>query len=118
MENILELKNITKIFPGGKALDSVVFNLEYGEVHALIGENGAGKSTLVKIITGVYHATEGEIFYEGKKVTWRTPLESVNKGIAAIYQEPSIFPDLSIAENIFMGHQYFNKYTRKISWKK
>ncbi|MDD3521113.1 MAG: sugar ABC transporter ATP-binding protein [Actinomycetota bacterium] len=116
-EYILELKNITKIFSGGPALDDVDFSLKYGEVHSIIGENGAGKSTLIKIITGVYSLTSGKIIYEDKDTVWSSPIESINKGIAAIYQEPAIFPDLNIAENIFMGHQAYNKYTRKISWR-
>ena len=114
-EYILELKNITKIFSGGAALDDVDFSLKYGEVHSIIGENGAGKSTLIKIITGVYFPTSGKIIYEGEDIVWSSPMESINSGIAAIYQEPAIFPDLNIAENIFMGHQSYNKYTRKIS---
>ena len=116
-EYILELKNITKIFSGGAALDDVDFSLKYGEVHSIIGENGAGKSTLIKIITGVYFPTSGKIIYEGEDIVWSSPMESINSGIAAIYQEPAIFPDLNIAENIFMGHQSYNKYTRKISWR-
>ena len=116
-EYILELKNITKIFSGGPALEDVDFSLKYGEVHSIIGENGAGKSTLIKIITGVYSLTGGKIIFEGEDIIWANPMESINKGIAAIYQEPAIFPDLNIAENIFMGHQNYNKYTRKILWK-
>ena len=116
-EYILELKNITKIFSGGPALEDVDFSLKYGEVHSIIGENGAGKSTLIKIITGVYSLTGGKIIFEGEDIVWANPMESINKGIAAIYQEPAIFPDLNIAENIFMGHQNYNKYTRKILWK-
>ncbi len=116
-EYILELKNITKIFSGGPALEDVDFSLRYGEVHSIIGENGAGKSTLIKIITGVYSLTAGKIFLEGKEIAWTNPMESKMQGIAAIYQEPAIFPDLNIAENIFMGHQGYNKYTRKIAWK-
>jgi len=117
MENILELKKITKIFPGVKALDQVDFNLKYGEVHAIVGENGAGKSTLVKIITGVYKASSGEIYYEGKKVEWKNPLEAQRSGIAAIYQELNGYPELSVAENIFIMNQKINKITRKIDWK-
>ncbi len=116
-KNILELRNITKQFPGVTALKDVDFDLHAGEVHALVGENGAGKSTLVKIITGVLEPTHGEIIYEGEQVSWHDPKESINKGIAAIYQDPAIFPDLNVAENIFMGHQPHNKTTRKINWR-
>ncbi len=114
--NILELRKITKQFPGVTALREVDFALRRGEVHALVGENGAGKSTLVKIITGVLEPTQGEILYEGRPVVWDNPQESIRRGIAAIYQEPAIFPDLNVAENIFMGHQPVNPITRKIGW--
>ena len=73
---VLELKNITKVFPGVKALDNVRFDLREGEVHALMGENGAGKSTLIKVITGVYQCDEGEIFFDSKPVVIKTPLEA------------------------------------------
>ena len=116
-ENILELRKITKQFPGVTALKDVDFDLQAGEVHALVGENGAGKSTLVKIITGVLNPTHGEIIYEDKPVTWHNPQDSIKRGIAAIYQEPAIFPDLNVAENIFMGHQPHSQTTRKINWR-
>jgi len=116
-EKILELRNITKEFPGVVALNNVDFDLKYGEIHALVGENGAGKSTLVKIITGIHPQTSGDIIYEGESVLWHSPIESIRRGIAAIYQEPTIFPDLNIAENIFMGHQRYNNITRKINWR-
>jgi rhamnose transport system ATP-binding protein len=116
-EKILELRNITKEFPGVVALNNVDFNLKYGEIHTLVGENGAGKSTLVKIITGIYTQTSGDIIYEGESVLWHSPIESIRRGIAAIYQEPTIFPDLNVAENIFMGHQRYNNITRKINWR-
>lgn len=115
--NILELRQITKQFPGVTALKDVDFDLQSREVHALVGENGAGKSTLVKIITGVLQPTHGEIMYEGISISWHDPKESIKKGIAAIYQDPAIFPDLNVAENIFMGHQPHNKTTRKINWR-
>ena len=118
MENrILELKKITKEFPGVLALEDVDFDLKKGEVHALVGENGAGKSTLVKIITGVLTQTSGNIIYNGNNVAWGNPLDATRSGIAAIYQEPTIFPDLNVAENIFMGHQDYNSISRKIKWR-
>lgn len=117
-EYILQLTNITKYFPGVTALKDVNFDLKPGEVHALVGENGAGKSTLVKIITGVLQPSEGTILYEGEEVQWDGTLDSVRKGIAAIYQEPAIFPDLNVAENIFMGHQPKYNFPGNIQWKK
>ena len=117
-EKILELKNITKYFPGVTALQDVDFDVRPGEVHALVGENGAGKSTLVKIITGVLQPSGGKIQYEGQEVRWSSTLESVKSGIAAIYQEPAIFPDLNVAENIFMGHQPKHRFPGNIQWKK
>jgi rhamnose transport system ATP-binding protein len=104
-EYVLELKGITKIFPGVKALDQVHFTLRKGEVHALMGENGAGKSTFIKVITGVHKADEGELLLDGKKTVWKNPLEAAVSGIAAVYQHPTSYPDLTVTENIFMGHE-------------
>jgi rhamnose transport system ATP-binding protein len=114
---ILELKGITKTFPGVKALDNVHFQLKPGEIHALMGENGAGKSTFIKVITGVHTPDEGEMFLRGEKVQFTNPKEAQEQGIAAIYQHVTHYPDLSVTENIFMGHEKVNKFTRKINWK-
>ena len=105
-EYLLEMKNITKIFPGVKALDSVQFNLRAGEIHALVGENGAGKSTFIKTLTGVHQPDGGEIILEGKKVVMSDPIVAQKYGIAAIYQHAASYPDLSVAENIFIGHEF------------
>ncbi|MBN1992714.1 MAG: sugar ABC transporter ATP-binding protein [Anaerolineae bacterium] len=102
---ILQMFNISKHFGGIQALRDVSFDLRPGEVHALLGENGAGKSTLIKIITGVYQPDTGEIHLHGQPIAFLDPLASRQRGIAAIYQEPSLFPDLDIAENIFVGRQ-------------
>ena len=102
---ILQMLNISKHFGGIQALRDVSFDLHAGEVHALLGENGAGKSTLIKIITGVYQPDSGEIHLHGQPIVFPNPLVSRQHGIAAIYQEPSLFPDLDIAENIFVGRQ-------------
>lgn len=102
---ILEMTHMSKSFAGVHALRDVQFDLLPGEVHALLGENGAGKSTLIKIITGVHHPDTGEIRLNGQTVAFANPLEARQRGIAAIYQEPSLFPDLDIAENIFVGRQ-------------
>jgi len=104
-EYILELKNITKIFPGVKALDKVNFQLKQGEIHALMGENGAGKSTFIKVITGVHRADGGEMFLDGRKVDFRSPVDGQKAGIAAIYQHVTSYPDLTVAENIFINHE-------------
>ncbi len=99
----VELKNICKSFPGVKALDNVTFAVEEGTVHVLVGENGAGKSTLIKILNGMYTADEGEIYVFGEKVTTHNPRYMKELGIATIYQELNPVPDLTIAENIFLG---------------
>ena len=100
---VLQVKNISKLFPGVKALKGVSIDFYPGEVHALVGENGAGKSTLVKIISGVYTPTEGTIFYEGKQQDFKTPRQARDSGISVIHQELSIANDLTVAENIFLG---------------
>ncbi len=107
---LLELKNITKIFPGVKALDNVQFQLKRGEIHALMGENGAGKSTFIKVITGVHSPDGGEMFLDGKKVAFRGPNDARDAGIAAIYQHVTCYPDLSVTENIFMGHEKIGRF--------
>ena len=117
IENIIEVKKVTKVFPGIIALDEVDFELRKGEVHAIVGENGAGKSTLVKTITGVLKQTSGSIYYEGKEINWQSPINAQLAGISAIYQEPTLYPDLNVLENIFMLNQKLNKITRKINWK-
>lgn len=101
----LQLKNISKSFPGVKALDDVNINLRAGTVHAVVGENGAGKSTLMKIINGLHKRDNGTIFLDGKEVSFSGPMESAGAGIAMIYQELNFFPELTIAENIFMKRQ-------------
>jgi len=104
-EYILELKGITKLFPGVKALDNVDFQIKEGEIHALMGENGAGKSTLIKVITGVHQPNAGSIFLNDKKVSFRTPRDAQAAGVAAIYQHVTAYPHLTVTENIFMGHE-------------
>lgn len=102
---LLELSGISKSFPGVKALDNVHFQLKPGEIHAIMGENGAGKSTFIKVITGVHQADEGDIFLDGKKTSFRLPLDAQKAGIAAIYQHVTSYPHLTVAENIFIGHE-------------
>ena len=104
-EYLLELSGISKSFPGVKALNNVHFTLKPGEIHAIMGENGAGKSTFIKVITGVHKADEGKIILDGKEVEFKSPLDAQKAGIAAIYQHVTSYPHLSVAENIFMGHE-------------
>ncbi|MGE4549620.1 MAG: sugar ABC transporter ATP-binding protein [Intestinibacillus sp.] len=103
-EVVVELRNIRKVFPGVVALDNMSLQLRAGEVHGLIGENGAGKSTLIKTLTGVYKPDEGEIFVDGKQVTFQQPSEAREKGIACVYQELNIVKELSITDNMFIGN--------------
>ena len=105
-EYLLEMNHITKIFPGVKALDDVSFNLKKGEIHAIVGENGAGKSTFIKTLTGVHQPDGGEIILDGEKIVMSDPLVAQKHGIAAIYQHAASYPDLSAAENIFIGHEF------------
>jgi len=109
-EVILEVENVSKSFPGVKALDKVSFNLRKGEVHALVGENGAGKSTLMKILSGVYQADEGTIRYKGKDVVFRDSTQARDAGIGIIYQELNLIPHLSVAANIFIGREPLTKF--------
>lgn len=103
MEACLQAKNITKVFPGVKALTNISIDFYPGEAHALVGENGAGKSTLIKIMAAVYTATEGSVYLDGKECKFRSPKEALDAGIAVIQQELSIAPDLTVAQNIFLG---------------
>ena len=113
---VLELKGITKTFPGVTALSGVQFELQRGEIHALMGENGAGKSTFIKIITGVHQPDEGTIHLEGKDVRFAAPMDAQESGIAAIYQHVTCYPDLTVTENIFMGHEKVKGIARRIDW--
>jgi putative multiple sugar transport system ATP-binding protein len=115
-ENILEMKNITKTFPGVKALDDVNFQVEKGEIHCLVGENGAGKSTLMKVLSGVYPHGEysGDIVLNGEIQKFYSISDSERAGIAIIYQELALIPELSVYENIFLGHEI--KKGRLIDW--
>lgn len=102
---LLELRNVSKYFPGVTALDRVHLTVYPGEVHILLGENGAGKSTLVKILTGAYTLDAGEFLWEGRPVRLTGPDDGLRLGIAAVYQELSLVPHLTVAENIFLAHE-------------
>lgn len=105
MSSLLRMTGIVKTFPGVQALQNVDFEVNVGEVHALMGENGAGKSTLLKVLTGVYPAEAGEIQFEGRKIAPRSPQDATRIGISAVYQELNLAPNLSIAENIVIGRE-------------
>lgn len=107
---LLEVKNVSKGFPGVQALSDVSISLFSGSVHALVGENGAGKSTLIKIICGAYQADNGQIFFEGKPVEISDPSTALNLGIVPVHQELNLQPYLSVAENIFIGRQPKNRF--------
>jgi ribose transport system ATP-binding protein len=109
-EAILEVENVSKKFPGVKALDNVSFDLRKGEVHALVGENGAGKSTLMKILSGVYQADEGTIRYKGTAVSFHDVTQARDAGIGIIYQELNLIPHLSVAANIFIGREPLTRF--------
>ncbi|HET6412120.1 MAG TPA: sugar ABC transporter ATP-binding protein [Anaeromyxobacter sp.] len=104
-EVVLRMEGINKAFPGVQALSNMTLDLRHGEVHAVCGENGAGKSTLMKLITGVYQPDSGTMTLNGERLVVRNPNDAYAKGIAIIFQETSLFPELTILENIFMGHE-------------
>ena len=114
MAPIIELKGVGKEFFGVAALDDVNFTLERGEVHSLLGENGAGKSTLTKIIAGVYKATTGEVLFEGKEFFFANPAEALKNGIAMVFQETSLVPSLTVAQNLYLGNEKFLNRLRGI----
>ncbi|MCP4398503.1 MAG: sugar ABC transporter ATP-binding protein [bacterium] len=114
-ENILEIKGLTKVFPGVRALSNVDFTLKKGEIHALMGENGAGKSTLIKALTGVYKRDGGTVAFEGKEIDCTSPLHAQELGISTVYQEVNMAPNLSVAENIFLGREPMKR--GRIAWK-
>ena len=113
---LLEMKNITKTFPGVKALDNVNLQVEEGEIHALVGENGAGKSTLMNVLSGIYPfgSYEGDIIYNGEVCKFGTIKDSEEKGIVIIHQELALIPYMTIGENMFLGNERGHKY--KINW--
>ena len=113
-ENVLEMHGVCKSFPGVRALHDVGFALRKGEIHALMGENGAGKSTLIKVMTGVYEKDAGRIEVDGKPVHFRSPQEAQETGIGTVYQEISLCPNLTVAENMFIGRGRYSV----VRWKR
>jgi len=112
---LVEMKGISKSFPGVQALENVDFDLRAGEIHALLGGNGAGKSTLIKVLTGVLKPERGTIFLQGKEVTIRSPQHAQELGISTVYQEINLCPNLSVAENILIGREPMKRGV--IDWK-
>src|SRR2546427_2019046 len=112
---LLEAKSITKVFAGVQALKAVSFDLLEGEVHALVGENGAGKSTLIKIMTGAVKADVGTFFVSGRRVPYNDPGIARSLGIAAIYQQPALFPHLTVSENIALALEA-GSWWRRVNW--
>ena len=113
--NLLEMKQIEILFPGVKALDKVDFSLRAGEIHSLLGENGAGKSTLIKCLTGVHRMDTGTITLQGKEIHPQSPQHAMELGISTVYQEVNLCPNLTVAENIFVGRQPM--YHGQIDWR-
>ena len=115
---LLRMENITKDFPGVRALDAVTFNLEHQSVHAIVGQNGAGKSTLINILNGSQGKDSGQIILSGKEVDIQSAVTAIDLGIACIHQEMYVFPDMSIAENIFIGNMPTKGKVGHIDFKK
>src|SRR5687768_4747370 len=105
MAELLEMRGVSKVFPGVRALDNVDFTVRRGEIHALMGENGAGKSTLIKALTGAEPRDGGDVFLDGKPIRPRSPKDAQRLGISTVYQEVNLVPNLSVAENLFLGRQ-------------
>src|SRR5256885_16368545 len=116
-EPTIELRGISKGFGAVQALQNVDLSLYPGEVHALVGENGAGKSTLVKILAGIHRPDAGVVKVGGEVVELRSPTQAQALGIAVVYQEPMLFPDLDVAENVFMGRHPRDRFGR-VDWKR
>src|SRR3954470_9420421 len=108
MTPVLEVRNITKRFPGVLANDHISFTLEAGEIHAFLGENGAGKSTLMNILYGLYDPDEGQIFINGKQVTIRGPNDAIHRGLGMVHQHFMLVPTLTVAENVMLGTEITN----------
>ena len=113
-ENVVEFRKATKLYAGVPAIEGVDFQLRRGEIHALVGENGAGKSTLTKALSGVVTLTSGQLFVDGVEVSPKTPLEARHLGIAMVFQENSLVPTMTVAQNLFLGQEHFYNRLRGI----
>ncbi|RUW83207.1 sugar ABC transporter ATP-binding protein, partial [Mesorhizobium sp. M8A.F.Ca.ET.059.01.1.1] len=107
MQPIVRLENVTKNYRGVPAVKNVTFELRKGEIHALLGENGAGKSTLTKIIAGVVDATSGKMFHKGQEIAYASPHAALEAGIAMVFQETSLVPSMTVAQNLYLGTEKF-----------
>src|SRR5512134_3259 len=116
VKNIVKMSGTAKSFPGVVALEDVDFSLQKGEIHAIMGENGAGKSTLIKVLTGVEQPDKGTIELDGKLVQVRSPQHSQELGISTVYQEVNLCTNISVAENIMLGHEPYR--FGSIDWRK
>ena len=114
--SLLSLRNVSKSYAGVPALRSVSLSIEPGEVHALMGENGAGKSTLIKILAGVVPADKAEIAIDGRRIAIDSPNAAFDHGLRFIHQELNVVPALSVAENIFLGRPYPQRFGRLVDW--
>jgi ribose transport system ATP-binding protein len=113
---LLELRGVSKSFPGVQALRAIDLDVRAGEVHAIVGENGAGKSTLIKLLSGVYMRDAGSIHFNGQEVSFASPHESQRAGIRTLYQEPNVLPQLTVAENIYLGSEPHHRWLPLIDW--
>jgi simple sugar transport system ATP-binding protein len=110
MKPLIEMRSVTKEYRGVPAVTKVDFTLNEGEVHALVGENGAGKSTLTKMMCGVTQLTSGEMLLDGKPVNFSTPAEALENGVAMVFQETSLVPSMTVAQNLYLGDEkMFNR---------
>ncbi|HSY85723.1 MAG TPA: ATP-binding cassette domain-containing protein, partial [Verrucomicrobiae bacterium] len=107
MAPLVDMQKITKSYRGVPAVRDVDFDLRKGEIHALLGENGAGKSTLTKVMAGVVEATSGRMLYRGREVSYASPFEALRDGIAMVFQETSLVPSMTVAQNLYLGDEKF-----------
>ena len=116
MDQVVEMKNVVKRFGELRALDGVDLEVYPGEIHALLGDNGAGKSTLIKILSGVYPPTSGEIRVDGRPVAFRSPRDAADVGIGTVYQDLALAPLMPVSRNFFMGRELMNSPSCSASW--
>ena len=115
MTTLLEMRQVTKVYGGAPAVKAVDFDLREGEIHALVGENGAGKSTLTKLMAGAVQPTSGTMLYRGAEVAFASPWEAIKAGITMVFQETSLVPSLTVAQNLYLGDERFFNRLRGIT---